>query len=133
MSKILNFTIGNLVSGPFRDEAEFKGACVKRLSLLQPKCDWFLLETEETVPGMPDAMRVSTVGPVYWVEFKIGDKDGIIKFKKSQPLFYRTYGPKGYFIDIYVWDSRYNRIVCIGWQDVVAAKSLSMKLPEVGE
>lgn len=132
MGKILDFTVNNLVQGPFRDETEFKGACIKRLSVLNRGYDWFLLETEETVPGMPDAMRTSPYGdPVYWIEFKISDAKGVITFKTSQPRFYRTYGPKGYFIDIYAWDRRYNRIVCLGWKDVVDAKSLTMQLPEV--
>lgn len=120
----------DLAKGPFKNETEFKGEVIRRLSFLHHGfADWFCLETEETVPGMPDALRVCADRPVRLVEFKISDDDGKIKFKRSQPLFYRLYRHRGYDISVYAWDRRFDRAVYITTDEVIANKSLTLQLP----
>lgn len=51
----------------------------------------FCIETEETVKGFPDVMRISNEDKtVTFVEFKF-TKTGKIKFQPTQPAFYKKY------------------------------------------
>lgn len=52
----------------------------------------FCIETEETVAGFPDVMLLSYGNQkrlAYFYEFKFSDRYGKIKFKPTQPAFYR--------------------------------------------
>jgi hypothetical protein len=62
-------------------------------------------------------------------EFKVSDKNGVVTFKKSQPLFYRKHANMG--INIFVWDVPGDRLVRIEPGEVVQARALRIKLPEV--
>jgi hypothetical protein len=122
--------IGSLVNGPFKSEQEFKQAVLKvwKRNAGRFRYTHFEIENEEKEAGMPDALSISADAPAYFTEFKYADKNGVIEFKKSQPLFYRQHG--GLHIQILVWDSRYDRVVHIDPVEVIAKKSLRITLPE---
>ena len=53
----------------------------------------FCIETEETIPGFPDVEilpKEHGIDPLF-LEYKVSDKRGVIKFKKSQPIFYKKH------------------------------------------
>ena len=119
----------NIVDGPFKDEGEFKQAVLKvwRKRDLSESTH-FEIENEEKEPGMPDCMSISPKHVITFTEFKISSENGVITFKKSQPLFYKKH--ENMPIVIFAWDRRYNHVVMIHPREVVAAKSLRIKLPE---
>lgn len=68
------------------DEQSFKMACIRLKKGLA-----FCIETESTVLGFPDVMRVHEDGRVTFEEYKF-TTTGKIKFQPTQPAFYRRYG-----------------------------------------
>jgi hypothetical protein len=66
--------------------------------------------------------------PAFFTETKYADKNGVITFQKTQPLFYKK-NPK-LLTQILVWDTPRNRCVCISPEEVVAAKSLKITIPD---
>lgn len=71
------------------DEQSFK---IKYLKEIESR-DYttFCIETEETVKGFPDVIRISNVDKtITLVEFKF-TKTGKIKFQPTQPAFYKKY------------------------------------------
>jgi hypothetical protein len=80
-------------------EAEFKAKKIRRWKDEGAYDKIFCIETEETLPGFPDTMaRVEAkVLPDIWhfYEFKVSDKKGVIKFERSQPMFYRKHPDLG--------------------------------------
>jgi hypothetical protein len=118
-----------LVDGPFADEGSFQSACLPVLFSLAPKAGkWFPIESEETVPGFPDTIRISRGLPSKLIEYKIVKPDGKIHFQRSQPLFYR----QNVQLDIIVliWDGRRNRVLMMQASEVLAAKKLRIPVPE---
>jgi hypothetical protein len=122
--------IEGMVSGPFKNEQEFKQAFLKAWKRNDSNFHYtnFELENEEKEAGMPDTLSISAEAPAYFTEFKYADKNGVIEFKKSQPLFYRQH--RSLLIQILAWDGRYNRVVVIHPGEIVRAKSLRITLPE---
>jgi hypothetical protein len=122
--------IDGLVSGPFKNEQEFKQAVLKawKRNDTDLRYTYFEIENEEKEAGMPDTLSIGAEVPAYFTEFKYADKNGVIEFKKSQPLFYRQHSRL--LIQILAWDRRYNRVVHIAPSDIIAAKSLRFTLPE---
>jgi hypothetical protein len=121
--------INGLVYGPFKNEQEFKQAVIRAWRKNEPECTYFEIENEEKEPGMPDVLMVSPSMPAYFTEFKYADKNGVITFKKSQPLFYRQH--RDIIIQILAWDCRMEgRIVQLDPSEVTGAKSLRISLPE---
>ena len=124
--------LSNFVTGPFRNETEFKAAGMRFLSALDYEFGrWFRVETEETEPGMPDTAFFPSFGSTKsgrLIEYKISDDRGRIHFRRSQPLFYRQNTMLD--ITILVWDVRYNRTVAISPEEVVAGKSLTLWIPD---
>jgi len=125
--------VAGLVQGPFTGETPFKTASVRMLSFLHPDFSWFCIETEETIPGFPDVIKVPrghALGSFSrFFEFKCSNEYGVIKFKKSQPLFYRQ-NYLQHVIDILAWDKRYSRVVMISAAEVLERKSLTFRLPD---
>jgi hypothetical protein len=120
--------IMNFVSGPFKDEQEFKQAVLKKWRTGVLGYTYFELENEEKEPGMPDVLAISSFQAGFF-EFKYADQDGVITFQKSQPLFYKQH--EDIPIDIIAWDSRFGgRIVKLHPSEVINAKSLRIQLPE---
>lgn len=77
-----------------KDEQSFKMKYIKMCMEQKELSDSqriFCIETEETVKGFPDVMKViiDKVNTVYFYEFKFSDKNGKIKFQPTQPSFYR--------------------------------------------
>lgn len=79
----------------FKDEQEFKMAWLehkkRELKTLFPNRTFsvFCIETNSTVKGFPDVLiDVDTMQTMYY-EFKCSDKEGFIKFEKTQPPFYK--------------------------------------------
>ena len=122
--------ITELVTGPFKNEQEFKHAVLKvweqenKTSLLSYTN--FEIENEEKEPGMPDVLAICAVRPAYFIEFKFVGSNGVIEFQKSQPLFYKKHS--NLFIQILVWDVRYSCVVCLESTEVVARKALRFTL-----
>jgi hypothetical protein len=122
-------TINNLVSGPFKDEEAFKQAVLKVWRKGSVTQTFFEIENEEKEPGMPDVLGMSRDYPAHFTEFKYADKNGVIEFKKSQPLFYKKNSELR--IDILAWDGRGDGcVVFISPEDVLEVKSLRLKIPE---
>lgn len=120
--------IKGLVKGPFKDEAAFKMAVIKAW---QERAAWFTrieIENEEKAPGMPDVLSISNKHPAYLTEFKISDDKGVIKFQKTQPLFYKRH--KNLSIGILAWDRQHKRVVYIEPSEVLAVKGLNFKIPD---
>jgi hypothetical protein len=121
--------ISGLVCGPFKNEQGFKQAVLKTWSRnTQGHYTNFEIENEEKEAGMPDTLSMSAEAPAYFTEFKYADKNGVIGFKKSQPLFYKRH--PDLLIRILAWDARYSRVVHIQPAEVVSKKSLRITLPE---
>jgi len=119
--------VASPIKGPFKDENAFKQAVLK---FWRKNClfTYFEIENEEKTPGMPDVLAMSQVQRAFFAEFKISDARGVIEFQKTQPLFYKQ--NKKLQIEILAWDVRFNRIVLISPEEVIAAKKLKIKLPE---
>ena len=124
--------IHDLVKGPFKDEAAFKAAVLKALSNHTSSYTRFEIENEEKEPGMPDVLSISRTLPALLTEFKLSDEDGVVKFQKTQPLFYRKH--TDLYITILAWDVPRGRVVSIKPQEVIEAKSLKIRIPmEIGD
>jgi len=121
----------DFVQGPFIDEAEFKYAVLRRWRELPglAKASHFQIENEEKEPGMPDCLTIMPNHSCFFTEFKISDKHGVIKFEPTQPPFYKKNSKVP--IGIIAYDRRFNRSVKIEPDEVVKAKSLRIKIPEV--
>jgi hypothetical protein len=122
--------IDGLVSGPFKSEQTFKRAVMEawKRNDSNLRYTYFEIENEEKEAGMPDTLSISAKAPAYFTEFKYADKNGVIEFKKSQPLFYKQH--ESLLIQILAWDGRYNRVVFIHPEEIVRAKSLRITLPK---
>jgi hypothetical protein len=117
------------VQGPFKNEQEFKQAVLKKWKGSGVCHSSFEIENEEKELGMPDVITVFSYTPAFFTEFKYADKNGVIKFRKSQPLFYRQH--RDIDIRIFAWDGRMGgRTIYLDAWEVLAAKSLRIKIPE---
>jgi hypothetical protein len=122
--------IDDCVQGPFKNEQAFKQAVLKSPVFKDAGFSVFEIENEEKEPGMPDVLAMHYDFPAFFIEFKYADKNGVIEFRKSQPLFYKHH--QGIRIEILAWDGRKGgRIVYMKASEVTAAKSLRIKIPEV--
>jgi hypothetical protein len=121
--------INGLVYGPFKNEQEFKQAVIKAWKKNNLNQTFFEIENEEKEPGMPDVLAVLPSSPAFFTEFKYADRNGVIEFRKSQPLFYRQH--RGLLIQILAWDCRMDgRVVHLEPSEVAGAQSLRITLPE---
>ena len=124
------------IKGPFKSENDFKAAVLSHWLAFVRHVEIFEIENQEKEPGMPDVLifphqaqvAVPTLKPGL-VEFKISDANSVIRFQKSQPLFYKKY--PNVLIYIVAWDVPRNRLVQISAEEILANKSLTYKLPEV--
>ncbi|GHT59524.1 hypothetical protein FACS1894109_15610 [Spirochaetia bacterium] len=118
-----------LVPGPYSpgEEARFKADAIKAIEAgwRRPTC--FKIETEETEPGFPDVLMLANKTYDMY-EFKVSDSKGIIKFQKTQPLFYKRHSDLN--IEILAWDVPNNRAVNISPDEIVAAKALKFQIPK---
>jgi hypothetical protein len=96
--------INGLVYGPFKDEQEFKHAVLKVWKRNNAESTCFEIENEEKEPGMPDVLTINSDLPAHFTEFKYSDERGVIRFKRTQPLFYRQHCDL--LIQILAWDCR---------------------------
>lgn len=71
-----------------RNEQQFKTMWVNQNRQYWKKL--WCIETEETVQGFPDVMGVDENNKVHFLEFKITDESGKIKFQPTQPAFYKN-------------------------------------------
>ena len=110
----------------FASEQEFKTAFLKDKKRFG---GWktFQIETEETVPGFPDAIVVCSLS-YYLYEFKYADSKNVIAFTKAQPLFYKQNSTL--CMAIIAWDTPRKRAVWITPKEVVEKGSLNFKIPE---
>jgi hypothetical protein len=130
-------TIDGLVQGPFKQESDFKAAVLKKWRTDSPWITRFEIENEDKAPGMPDCLSVSNKLPAFFTEFKISDSKGVIKFQKTQPLFYKQ--NSDLLIDILAWDAPRQRVVSLAPSDLDGrlkrapsnAKLLLFVIPEV--
>lgn len=76
------------------DEATFKKRNLSEVWSKAYKNSYiFCIETEETLPGFPDVEILPKEHGIdsLFLEYKVSDKRGVIKFKKSQPIFYKKH------------------------------------------
>ena len=72
-----------------KDEQSFKMKYLKETE--SRDYTTFCIETEETVKGFPDVIRISNIDKtITLIEFKF-TKTGKIKFQPTQPAFYKKY------------------------------------------
>jgi hypothetical protein len=121
------YWLDQFVAGPFQTETPYQKACVAQLRRIYPGDTFVDLETEETEPGMPDTVRLSPVRPSLQIEFKVSDARGAIKFKKSQPLWYKRHLTLD--VIIIAWDKRMNRSVLITSDIIVLNADLRFQIP----
>ena len=121
--------VKGLVGGPFKDEQSFKAAVLKKWRREYPAQTFFEVENEEKEPGMPDVLGIGGHNQAGFYEFKISDGHGVVEFQKTQPLFYRRHCRL--LIKILAWDVPRGRVVGMEAAEVVEAKSLRIKIPEV--
>jgi hypothetical protein len=119
-----------IVDGPYQSgqEAAFKRDVIAARERKDPALRHFRIETAETEPGFPDVIAIR--GRSYHlIEFKVSDKNGVITFKKSQPLFYRKY--RDVRITVLAWDVPNRRLLAIGPDDAAAyaAETGSLRFP----
>jgi hypothetical protein len=120
--------IDGLVHAPFKDEQDFKHSVLKVWRRDHPEQTFFEIENEEKEPGMPDVLAMALSCPAFFTEFKYADKNGVIEFKRSQPLFYRQ--NPDVFMQILAWDGRAGgRVVHLEPAEVVDTESLRITLP----
>jgi hypothetical protein len=115
------------VRGPYKDEQGFKQDVIKSFRHNAPFSTVFEIENEEKEPGMPDLLSMERERPAFFTETKCADKNGVITFQKTQPLFYRKH--RKMRIQILAWDTPRNRCVFISTEEVIAAKSLKLTIP----
>jgi len=120
--------IGDLVNGPFKDEAAFKAAVIKAWQKTAPWFTRFQLENEEKEPGMPDVLSMSNKLPAFFTEFKISDNKSVIEFQPTQPQFYKRNSEL--HIDILAWDVPRKRVVHITPLEVLGNRGLKFTMPE---
>ena len=71
-------------------ESDFKKAVVDNWKSTHAYASVFCIESEETVPGFPDVLAIGHTQKTELFEFKASDAKGIIKFQRTQPLFYKN-------------------------------------------
>jgi len=120
--------IDDLVNGPFKDEAAFKAAVIKKWQKTAPWFTRFQLENEEKEHGMPDVLSMSNKLPAFFTEFKISDNKSVIEFQPTQPQFYKRNSEL--HIDILAWDVPRKRVVHIAPSEVLGSKGLKFTIPE---
>lgn len=89
-------------------EKDYERERVAQFAYENQQLSYYMIETEETQDGFPDVLVVDkNIGKSSFLEFKVSDSRGRIKFRKSQPLFYK----KNYFlkIDVVALDIRNNK------------------------
>ena len=86
------------LSGPFRNEQQFKDAWIRYLRRTRRYVDIFEVENEEKVPGFPDVLCIRNDGHAEFYEMKLADKHGGFRLERTQPHFYVTHPA----LDVYV-------------------------------
>lgn len=121
-------TINGLVSGPYKpgQEDRFKADILKIWASRNDGWEHLKIETEETEPGFPDVVSLSANGYCL-TEFKVSAANGVIKFEKSQLLFYKQH--INLRINILAWDVSGNRVVSISPHEIIPSRTLNFKIP----
>jgi len=116
------------------EETEFRAELMRTLNAHEKSlAQAYAVENEEKEPGWPDVLVAQvTFGEgtlCTFIETKVCDASGHIKFEKTQPVFYKRNPILD--VQIYAFDSRYDRILVASAEDIVKEKKLRFKLPEV--
>jgi hypothetical protein len=114
------------ITGPFASERQFKKAIIRFWEDTGRVDDVLEIENEEKAPGMPDVLCFAE-GKCTLVEFKLSDSKSVIKFQRTQPLFYKQH--PSLCIRILAWDAPRSSVVIIYPATIIAAKSLRYKIP----
>jgi hypothetical protein len=110
-------------------EAEFKRDTIVMFAAdRQNVAGVFQIENEEKEPGFPDVAVFFCPSLYALYEFKVSNKKGVIKFEKTQLLFYKRYPHLRIYI--YTWNVKTNRPVVLESHEVVQGKSLLFTLPD---
>ena len=88
-------------------EAEFKKRHIAKWKKLGIYEKVYCIESEETEPGFPDV--IAHGGTFDFFEFKVSDARGLIKFKKTQPSFYKRNPALG--VIIIALDNRDGKVI----------------------
>jgi hypothetical protein len=116
--------------GPYAsgEEERFKQDVIKLWGITEPHTSSFCIESPGTAPGFPDVIHLTNYGAYRLYEFKVSNARSVIKFEKTQPLFYRKHPYLN--VTILAWDVPRKRMVAIGQAVIVNNKSLRYTLPE---
>jgi hypothetical protein len=119
--------IDGLVPGPYRpgQEDKLKADVIKAWERRYEEWEHMQVENEEKEPGFPDVISLS-LKCYLLTEFKVSDRDGVIEFQKTQPLFYRRH--PNLRIDILAWDVPGQRLVSISPREIVKTKMLKFNV-----
>lgn len=107
-----------------KDEQTFKRAYINKYKSTDKENKIFCIETEETVLGFPDVMQVwkrnSGISCRFY-EFKYSDSKGRIKFRPSQPAFYK----ENSFMDVEViaFNCKTNKVHAFSANEIFNEKS----------
>ena len=71
-------------------EQDFKMRFIKNTFSKLRNTKVFCIETEETIAGFPDVMTLTYENIANFYEFKFSNSKGVIKFKPTQPAFYKS-------------------------------------------
>lgn len=91
-----------------KDEQSFKMAFVKEMKKNLYWKEVFCIETEETILGFPDVMTLTQSNIACFFEFKFSDSSGKIKFKPTQPAFYKKH--KNMNIQVVAYNKKKNKV-----------------------
>jgi hypothetical protein len=120
----------DVVPGPYYpgEEARFKRDVLKMWEARLDGWRYFCIESPDTAAGFPDVLAANDRGKYELYEFKVSDDKGVLKFEKTQPLFYKQHS--GLRMMVVAWDVPKQSLAFVSTDHVVAAKSLWFRLPE---
>lgn len=84
------------------DEQWFKTWHMGRVeTILGPRATAFQIENEEKEPGFPDVLIDIEGGAPLYIEYKVSDARGVVKFQRAQPLFYKSHPRMPIYVVVY--------------------------------
>lgn len=116
--------IKSFIEGPFSSERAFSKEFQNKCRLLPDVLYVFSLEDAEMNKGAPDIFTIDQSNRVTFYELKYVGDDGMIRFQREQPLWYKRHPEL--LVHILIWDSRSDILSWTRPYDVIAEKSLNI-------
>lgn len=119
-----------LLKGPLNTEQRFKKSVLNFFRQTMPGSYLFEIENTEKEPGMPDVLSISRKnGKAEFFEFKVADASGVIKFERTQPLWYAQH--KDLAIQVIAYLPATKQICFIPATEILALKARKIRISEV--